>query len=104
MRGDVHRLKSPRDSRGHEQQGTRFAVILQSDDLPLSTVLVAPTSTSARPTSFRPEITVRGQRTHVLVEQTTAVDPSLLGPLVRRLSRAELHDVSRALTLVLSLD
>ncbi|TPG33571.1 hypothetical protein EAH80_14920 [Mycobacterium hodleri] len=31
MRGEVHRM-APRGTRGHEQSGTRFAVVVQSDD------------------------------------------------------------------------
>lgn len=103
MRGDVHELPAPRGARGHEQRGRRFAVILQSDDLPLSTVLVAPTSRSARSTSFRPEVSVRGQPTRVLVEQTAAVDAERLGALVGRLTHAELAAVTTALRLVLDL-
>jgi mRNA interferase MazF len=64
---------------GREQSGARHAVVVQSDLLPLSTLLVAPTSTSARPASFRPEIVVAGRATRVLVEQTAAVDPTRLG-------------------------
>ena len=104
MRGDVHRLSASREARGHEQRGARYAVVLQSDDLPLSTLLVAPTSTSARPTSFRPAIEILGRRTHVLVEQTTAIDPTRLGPAVGHLSHDELEGVTRALALVLALD
>ena len=44
--------EAPRGARGSEQQGSRYAVIVQSDDLMLSTVLVAPTSRSAPPRSF----------------------------------------------------
>lgn len=40
MRGDIHELPSPRGARGHEQPGRRHAVIVQSDDLPLSIVPV----------------------------------------------------------------
>ncbi|MFA4841099.1 MAG: type II toxin-antitoxin system PemK/MazF family toxin, partial [Agrococcus sp.] len=53
VRGDIYRLKAPRDARGHEQTGSRFAVVVQSDDLHLSTWLVAPTSTGRREASFR---------------------------------------------------
>jgi hypothetical protein len=35
MRGDLYRLKAPRGTRGHEQAGQRYAVVVQSDDLPL---------------------------------------------------------------------
>ena len=104
MRGDVHRLRAPRAARGHEQAGARYAVIIQSDDLPLSTLLVAPTSTSARPTSFRPEIVLGDVTTRVLVEQTAAVDPSRLGDFAGRLTWTEMRLVDDALRLVLGLD
>ena len=104
MRGDVYRLKAPRDAQGHEQRGNRYAVVVQSDLLPLSTWLVAPTSTSARPTSFRPEIEIQGKTTHVLVEQTAAVDPDRLGELVGHLTRHELTAVDDALRTVLHLE
>lgn len=103
MRGDVHRLPSPRGARGHERAGRRFAVVVQSDQLPLSTWLVAPTSTSARDASFRPEIEIDGRRTRVLAEQTAAVDPQRLGPLVGHLSQAEMIKVNAALRVVLGL-
>src|SRR5665648_638150 len=72
VRGEVYQLRAPRDSRRHEQSGPRYAVVVQSDLLPLSTWLVAPTSTSARAASFRPEVEVQGHLTRVLAEQTTA--------------------------------
>ncbi|HHV20551.1 MAG TPA: type II toxin-antitoxin system PemK/MazF family toxin [Propionibacterium sp.] len=104
MRGDVFELPSPRGAKGHEQRGNRFAVVVQSDDLPLSTLLVAPTSTSARPTVFRPEIELRGSTTVVLVEQTAAVDPNRLGAWAGRLSLAEMQLVDQALRLAMGLD
>ena len=103
MRGDVHELKAPRDARGHEQRGNRFAVVVQSDLLPLSTLLVAPTSTSARPTSFRPEIEINGKTTYVLAEQTAAIQPERLGRVVGHLSHNEMTAVDAALRTVLSL-
>lgn len=57
VRGEVFRLPASGRTRGHEQRGARFAVVVQADDLlGLSTVLVAPTSTSARAATFRPAI------------------------------------------------
>lgn len=103
MRGDVHELPAPRGARGHERRGRRFAVVVQSDLLPLSTWLVAPTSTRARPTRFRPHIEVAGQATLVLVEQTAAVDPKRLGRVVGHLVTDELAAVDRALRVVLDL-
>jgi mRNA interferase MazF len=77
--------------------------VVQSDQLPLSTWLVAPTSTSARSASFRPEIKIGGLNTRVLAEQTAAVDPSLLGESVGFLSFDEMHRVDAALRIVLDL-
>jgi len=103
-RGEVFRLPAPRRARGHEQRGARHAVVLQADELlGLSTVLVAPTSASAQPASFRPLIEIDGTRTRVLVEQTRVVDPGRLGPSAGRLDAAELRDVDAALALVLGL-
>ena len=78
--------------------------MVQSDLLPLSTWLVAPTSTSARPASFRPEIEIAGKSTLVLVEQTAAVDPQRLGELVGHLTRQEMSAVDNALRVVLYLN
>jgi mRNA interferase MazF len=103
VRGDIHRLKAPRGSRGHEQRGPRFAVVVQSDSLPLSTLLVAPTSTSARAASFRPEIVLDEIPTRVLVEQTAAVDPTRLGERVGHLGFDELRQVDAAMRIVLDL-
>jgi len=103
VRGDVHRLRAPRDARDSERQGARLAVVVQSDLLPLSTWLVAPTSTGARTASFRPEIDIDGRTTRILVEQTTAVDPQRLGDRVGRLARHEMAELDAALRTVLGL-
>jgi mRNA interferase MazF len=78
-------------------------VVLQSDLLPLSTLLAAPTSTSARPTSFRPEIEINGKTTYVLAEQTAAIQPERLGRVVGHLSHNEMAAVDAALRTVLHL-
>lgn len=76
-----------------------------ADDLPLSTWIVAPTSTGRRAASFRPEIEIGGGTTRVLVEQLTVIDPQQrLGEFVGRLSTGELQDVDTALRSVLALD
>ena len=77
---------------------------MQSDDLMLSTVLVAPTSRSAPPRIFRPTITVNGEQTQVLVEQTSAVAAERLGELVGRVAYDELVALNEGLRLVLELD
>jgi mRNA interferase MazF len=103
LRGDVLRFRPPKGS-GHEQQGDRFGVVVQADELlPRSVVLVAPTSRSARPASFRPEIELDGVATRVLVEQVGAVDQQRLGDLAGHLSPEELWGVDEALATVLGL-
>jgi mRNA interferase MazF len=104
VRGDVYRFVS-HDVRGDKQSGPRYAVVLQSDELAaLSTLLVAPTSTSARPTLFRPAIDLLGVATYVLLEQTTVVNPeSELGDFAGRLTAEELAEVDAALRLVMGL-
>jgi mRNA interferase MazF len=104
VRGEVFRLPPPRGRKGHEQRGARFAIVVQSDDfLELSTTLVAPTSASATPASFRPTIVLHGRETRVLVEQATVVDPRRLGRSAGRLEASELRAVDEALSLVLGL-
>jgi mRNA interferase MazF len=102
-RGEVFRLRLGRRP-GHEQSGVRYGVIVQSDALMrLSTVLIAPTSTAARPASFRPEIEINGSTTRVLVEQTGAVDVSRLGDHEGHLTVEEQWGVDLALDTVLDL-
>ncbi|RFZ40358.1 PemK-like protein [Mycobacterium marinum] len=103
MRGEVFQLRAPRGSRGHEHAGSRYVVVVQSDQLPLSTWLVAPTSTSARAASFRPEVEIAGVNTRVLAEQAAAVDPGRLGTSVGFLSFDEMRRVDAALRIVLDL-
>ena len=103
LRGDIHELSVPK-GRGHEQQGPRLGVVVQAEELlPRSVVLVAPTSRSARPASFRPEIDVGGERTRVLVEQVGAVDGSRLGRLVGHVTHEEQWGIDEALLTVLGL-
>lgn len=103
LRGDVYRFNVPKGV-GHEQHGNRFGVVLQANELlPRSVVIVAPTSTSARPASFRPEIEIDGRTTRLLVEQIGAVDGSRLGNLCGHLTPEELWSVDDALVTVLGL-
>jgi mRNA interferase MazF len=105
VRGDLYRLKAPKGTRGHEQAGERYAVVVQSDDLPLSTWIIAPTSTGRRAASFRPEIEINGAKTRVMIEQLTVVDPETrLGEFAGRLDGAEIQAVDAALQSVLALD
>ncbi len=103
VRGDIHAITLPR-KRGHVQQGRRYAVIVQADDLlALSTVVICPTSRSAFPASFHPEITLEGQATQVLCEMIGAVDARALGERVGHLTLGEQRSLEDALQLVLDL-
>lgn len=104
MRGDVHVLKRPRGVQGHEQDGTRYGVIVQSDELFISTTIVAPTSRSAPSASYRPIVTIAGEQTKVLAEQAMAIDFGRLGQRVGHLTYEELREVDAALRLVMALD
>jgi mRNA interferase MazF len=103
QRGDIYEFRASR-SRGHEQQGVRLAVVLQSDSmLPRSTVVVAATSQSIRPASFRPVIRVGKVTTRVLVEQLAAVDVGRLGSKIDHVSVEEMWAVDDAISLVVGL-
>ena len=102
-RGDVYRVRMP-SGRGREQRGPRYGVIVQADALlGLSTAIIAPTSRSAAPATFRPEVEVAGAVTRVLVEQLRTVDLERLADHVGRLAADELRAVDDALELVLGL-
>jgi mRNA interferase MazF len=104
VRGDVHEVALPR-RRGRVQHGRRYAVIVQADDLlSLSTILICPTSQSAPPATFHPEIALDGASTHVLCEMAGAVDARKLGDQVGHLTLDEMAAVDDALALVLDLD
>ena len=103
LRGDIHEFRLPRGT-GHEQQGRRYGVIVQANELlPRSVVLVAPTSRSAKPASFRPEIDLLGETARVLVEQVGTVDAGRLGELVGRVNPQQQWGIDEALMTVLGL-
>jgi mRNA interferase MazF len=105
VRGDVYRLKRPHSAQGHEQQGERYAVVVQANAYDhLSAWLVAPTTTRSFGSMIHPTIELLGQDVRVLVEQTTAVDPQRLGDFAGRLDPEELMDINVALRAVLDLE
>jgi len=101
VRGEVYRL--PARGKGHEQQGRRYAVVLQPDWLSLSTWIVAFTSTSARETSFRPPVEIDDRRTLVMSDQIATVDLNRLAEPAGFLTLEEMQRVDEALSLVLGL-
>lgn len=101
MRGEVYRLSAR--GKGHEQQGSRYAVVLQPDWLTLSTWIVAFTSTSARPASFRPQVRISGRDTLVMCDQLATADVRRLSEPSGFLTIEEMQRVDDALSLVLDL-
>lgn len=101
VRGDIHAIQAPSRG-GHVQRDPRYAVVVQADDLlTLSTVVICPTSRSARAASFHPEIVVADQPTRVMCEMVGAVDGRALGQQVGQLTLGELRSVEDAVLLVL---
>jgi mRNA interferase MazF len=104
VRGEIVRVAALRRARGHEQRAGRPGVVVQADELlGLSTVLVAPTSRSAAPATFRPLIDLAGTSTHVLVDQLRALDTQAIVGSLGRLDSAELDALDDALELMLGL-
>lgn len=102
-RGDVFALRLPKGL-GSEQSSRRYGVVVQSDALlPRSVVLIAPTSQTAKPASFRPEIEIERSATRVLVEQVGAVDLGRLGDLIGHITAEEQWGIDAALMTVLGL-
>lgn len=64
----------------------------------------APTSRSARPASDRAVVELAGEAAKVLLDQTTAVDPSRLGLVVAHLRHHEMAAVDADLRRALGLD
>lgn len=103
VRGDVCAIKLPK-GRGRVQHGPRYAVVVQADELlALSTVLICPTSQSAPPASFHPEVEIAGEPTRILCEMAGAVDARAIGEQIAHLDVDELRAVDEALELVLDL-
>lgn len=101
MRGEVYRL--PARGQGHEQQGRRYAVVLQPDWLALSTRVVAFASTSARETGFRTSVKIQGLGTLVMCDQIATVDLNRLAEPAGFLTLEEMQRIDDALSLVLDL-
>jgi mRNA interferase MazF len=104
VRGEIFRIREPRDARGSEQRGERFAVVVQGDLVAAgSTVVVVPTSQSAGDAPFRPVVEIEGQRTKLLADKVRASAVQRLGKSVGRLEVDELIELNTALKFVLAL-
>lgn len=103
VRGDAFAVTMP-GRRGRVQHGSRYAIVVQADDLlGLSTVVVCPTSRSTPPASFHPEVTIGDEPTRVMCEMIGSVDARALGEQVGHLSRDDLRAVEDAVLLILDM-
>ena len=103
IRGAVYRVDLGQ-TRGHEQRGKRFGIVVSPSNMNWSVATIVPTSTSAQATVFRPQIEVAGQKTTVLCDQIRTIDTDYIkGEMVAFLSRDELAALDDALTRYLGL-
>ena len=68
-------------TRGSEIRKTRPALIVSPDDMnhALPRVIIAPLTSKGQPLGCRPELTFKGKRSRILLDQIRAVDKSRLG-------------------------
>lgn len=72
-RGDLFRVSFKGE--GHRIDGPHYAVVVSDEPYNwLSTVVVVPFSSGARPDEIHPEVTINGTRTRAMVEQVQAID------------------------------
>ena len=103
FRGAILEIKALPGAQGQEQQGRRYAVVIQSDHFSTSTITVALTSTSAGAAVYRPEIEFNGAKSRILTDQIYSVAPTRLGDFKGDLDGDELAELDRALMLRLGL-
>lgn len=96
IRGAVYRVDLGEAKRGHEQRGRRFGVVL-SPSGSWSVATIVPTSTSANPTAFRPELKLGETLTCFLADQIRTIDTKYIqGDPEFYLEREELAQVEAA--------
>jgi len=104
IRGAVYPIDLGDAKRGHEQRGRRLGLVISIEQSAWSTVTVIPTSTSARPSVFRPGVLIAGRDTRILIDQTRTIDVSYVtGELVDYLSRDDMAQVQHSLSRYLGL-
>jgi mRNA interferase MazF len=103
VRGDIYRLKTSKHATGHEQRGSRYGIVMQSDAVMRSTVVVVPTSTSTIEDDTRVRLVFRGVETFALTEQMAAVDRSRLGEKVGRVDFQTIYEIEKAIRLLLGM-
>jgi mRNA interferase MazF len=104
IRGAVYWVDLGDAKRGHEQRGRRYGLVLSPSDMPWSIATIVPTSSSAQPAVFRPELEVAGVPTRFLVDQLRTIDVRYIhGGPVHYLDHHELAEIEHAVTRYLGL-
>jgi mRNA interferase MazF len=99
IRGAVYPVDLGDAKRGHEQRGRRLGLVISIEQNAWSTVTIIPTSTSAQPSVFRPEVMIAGRDTRILIDQICTIDVSyVIGDLVDYLSRHDMAQVEHGLS------
>ena len=104
IRGAVYRVDFGSAKRRHEQRGRRYAVVMSPSSMPWSVITVVPTSTSAQPAVFRPELEIMGTKTRLLADQIRTIDIAFVdGDPVDYLERDDIAEVEHAVRRYLGL-
>jgi mRNA interferase MazF len=104
IRGAVYPVDLGDAKRGHEQRGRRLGLVISIEQNAWSTVTVAPTSTRAQASVFRPEAVIAGRETRILVDQIRTIDVAYVaGELVDYLSRDTMAEIEHAMSRYLGL-
>jgi mRNA interferase MazF len=99
IRGAVYPVDLGDAKRGHEQRGRRLGLVISIEQNAWSTVTIIPTSTSAQPSVFRPEVMIAGRGTRILIDQIRTIDVAyVIGDLVDYLSRDDMAQVEHGLS------
>jgi mRNA interferase MazF len=104
IRGAVYPVDLGDAKRGHEQRGRRLGLVISIEQNAWSTVTIIPTSTSAQPAVFRPDVIITGRDTRILIDQIRTIDTAYVtGELVDYLSRDDMAQVEHSLSRYLGL-
>jgi mRNA interferase MazF len=98
IRGAIYPVDLGDAKRGHEQRGRRLGLVISIQQDRWSTVTVIPTSTSAQPSIFRPQLHIAGRDTLVLIDQIRSLDVAyVVGDAVDYLTRDDMAQVEYAM-------
>jgi mRNA interferase MazF len=104
IRGAIYRVDLGEAKRGHEQRGRRYGLVLSPTSMPWSMATIIPTSGSAGPSIFRPQLEVCGGLTRFLVDQIRTIDVTYIhGDPVHYLDYDELAEIEHTVAHYLGL-